>query len=231
MRVLCDSSEKVEEYKAEANEGMKKDAEASCPYFVYMPPITEKRVSQSTGIKNEGKGNKIMSMEVSGNYRDCKNDYLERLQEGRDKTKEVVKEQSAGNRNESILVPKDEYISSKQYGSRPSGLYYMGRDEHGNSKVLYDDPKKTSAADKKEQPKVGADSPEEDAEKCTTNTDKVDREIKKLKEQKQQLEQQIKAASGDEEKVKELEKKLSQIEGELSQKDNDTYRRQNAVIS
>lgn len=31
--------------------------------------------------------------------------------------------------------------------------------------------------------------------------------------------------------MKELEKKLAQIEEELSQKDNDTYRRQNAVIS
>ena len=97
--------------------------------------------------------------------------------------------------------------------------------------MLYDDPKKAGGADKKGQPKVGADSPDEDAEKCTTNTDRVEREIKKLKEQKQQLEQQIKAASGDEEKIKELEKKLSQIESELSQKDNDTYRRQNAVVS
>ena len=169
-----------------------------------------------------------MSMEVSSNY---KNDYLERLQEGKDKAKEAQKEQGAGNKSEGIPVPKDEYISSEQSGSRPSGLYHMGKDENGNPKVMYDDPKKASGADKKEQPKVGADNPEEDAEKCTTNTDKVDREIKKLKEQKQQLEQQIKAAAGDEEKVKSLEKELSQIEGELSQKDNDTYRRQNAVIS
>lgn len=172
-----------------------------------------------------------MSMEVSNNYKDYKNDYLERLQENRDKAEETGKAQGAGNKSEGIPVPKDEYISSEQSGSRPSGLYRMGQDENGNPKVLYDDPKKAAREDKKEQPKVGTDSPKEDAEKCTTNTDKVDREIKKLKEQKQQLEQQIKAASGDEEKVKELEKKLSQIEGELSQKDNDTYRRQNAVIS
>ena len=172
-----------------------------------------------------------MSMEVNSNYKDYKNDYLERLQEGKDKTKEIGKEQEAGSKSEGIPVPKDEYISSGQSGSRPSGLYHMGKDENGNPKVLYDDPKKASGADKKEQPKVGADRPEEDAEKCTTNTDKVDREIKKLKEQKQQLEQQIKEAAGDEEKVKALEKKLSQIESELSQKDNDTYRRQNAVIS
>jgi len=171
-----------------------------------------------------------MSMEVSSNYKDYKNDYLERLQESRNKAKETEKAQGA-DKKEDIPVPEDEYISSEKSGSRPSGLYRMGKDENGNPKVLYDDPKKADGTDKKARPKVGADSPEEGAEKCTTNTDKVDREIEKLKEQKQQLEQQIKAASGDEEKIKELEKKLSQIEGELGQKDNDTYRRQNAVIS
>ncbi len=142
-----------------------------------------------------------MSMEVNSNYKDYKNDYLERMQES-------LKEQGTGNKSEGIPVPKDEYISSEKSGSRASGLYHMGKDENGNPKVLYDDPKKV-----------------------TTNTDKVDREIEKLKEQKKQLEQQIKAASGDAEKVKELEKKLAQVEGELSQKDNDTYRRRNAVIS
>ncbi len=186
-----------------------------------------------------------MSMEVSGIYgrgvanaacdaQGCKNDYPERLREGKDQAKEVGKDQGAANKKEGIPVPRDEYISSGKSGSRPSGLYRMGQDENGNPKVLYEDPKKSGGADRKEQPKVtgqpkaGTDSPEDAAEECTTNTDQVDREIKKLKEQKQQLEQQIKAASGDEEKVKELEKKLFRIEGELSQKDNDTYRRQNA---
>ncbi len=172
-----------------------------------------------------------MSMEVSSNYKDYKNDYLERMQEEREKAKEVGEEQGIGNKSESIPVPRDEYIRSGQSGSRPSGLYHVGKDEDGNPKVLYDDPKKGSGTDKKGKPKVGADSPEEDVEKCTANTDKADREIRKLKEQKKQLEQQIKAASGDAEKVKELEKKLSQVESELRQKDNDTYRRQNAAIS
>lgn len=94
-------------------------------------------------------------------------------------------------------------------------------------KVMYDDPKRAAKA-KDVQPK---EEPAKKAEKCTTNTDNVDREIEKLKEEKKQLEQQIKAAAGDKEKVKVLEKKLAQIEGQLSQKDNDTYRRQNAVIS
>ena len=152
----------------------------------------------------------MMSMEVRGNYKDYTKDYLERLQEERDRAKETGKEQ------ECIPVPKDEYISSEKSGSKPSGLYHMGKDENGNPKVMYDDPKKAEDAE-----------PEE----VTANTDKVDREIEKLKEKKQQLEQQIKAASGDEKKMKELEKKLVQIERELSQKDNDTYRRQHAVIS
>lgn len=159
-----------------------------------------------------------MSMEVSSNYRTYKNDYLESLQDGKDKAEEVGKEQSAANKRESIPLPKDEYISSGESGSRPSGLYRMGQDENGNSKVLYDDPKKSGGTDG-------------NGEEVTSNTDAVDREIEKLKKQKQQLEQQIKAASGDEEKVTELERKLLKVERELSQKDNDTYRRQHAVIS
>ena len=188
-----------------------------------------------------------MSMEVSSNYKDYKNDYLERLQGGKDKTKEVGNEQGTGNKSESIPVPKDEYISSEQSGNRPSGLYHMGKDENGNPKVLYDDPKKAGVADrngepgvrangsekdkKDEQPKVKSGRREDDAEEVTGNTDAVDREIEKLKKQKQQLEQQIRKASGDEEKIKELEKKLAQVESELSQKDNDTYRRQHAVVT
>lgn len=172
-----------------------------------------------------------MAMEVNGNYRDYKNDYPERLQDSREKAEEAGKGQDAGNKSGSIPVPKDEYISSEQSGSRPSGLYHMGKDGNGNPRVLYDDPKKAHGADKKEQPGAGAGRPEEDAEKCITDTDKVDREIKRLREQKQQLEQQIKAASGDEEKKRELERKLSRVEAELGQKDNDTYRRQNAVVS
>lgn len=142
-----------------------------------------------------------MAMEVNGNYKSY--GYLERIQPGRDATKEIGGEQEEER--------KDEYVSSEESGSKPSGLYRLGQDESGNPKVLYDDPKK--------------------AKECTTNTDRVDREIEKLKEEKKQLEQQISAAAGDEKKARELEKKLAQVEGELSQKDNDTYRRQNAEIS
>ena len=188
-----------------------------------------------------------MSIEVRGNYKDYADDYLERLQEEREKAKETGKEQDAGNKSESIPAPKDEYISSEKSGSKPSGLYHVGKDENGNPKVLYDDPKKASGTDRNgesgvrasnpendkeaEQPKVRSGGREDDAEEVTGNTDAVDREIEKLKKQKQQLEQQIRAASGDEEKTRELEKKLAQVESELSQKDNDTYRRQHAVIT
>ena len=168
-----------------------------------------------------------MSMEISSNYKDYKNEYLDRVQTGQDKVKEASKDQRGEDKNEGIPVPKDEYISSEKSGSKPSGLYRLGQDENGNPKVMYDDPKRVAKA-KDVQPK---EEPAKKAEKCTTNTDNVDREIEKLKEEKKQLEQQIKAAAGDKEKVKVLEKKLAQIEGQLSQKDNDTYRRQNAVIS
>ena len=168
-----------------------------------------------------------MSMEISSNYKDYKNEYLDRVQTGQDKVKEASQDQRGEDKNEGIPVPKDEYISSEKSGSKPSGLYRLGQDENGNPKVMYDDPKRVAKA-KDVQPK---EEPAKQEEKCTTNTDNVDREIEKLKEEKKQLEQQIKAAAGDKEKVKVLEKKLAQIEGELSQKDNDTYRRKNAVIS
>lgn len=188
-----------------------------------------------------------MAMEVNRNYMDYKNDYLERLQEGKDKTKEAQKGQDAENKSESITVIKDEYINSEQSGSRPDGLYRIGKDENGNLKVLYDDPKKQRSAGGNGEPDVRGNSfkknkeaketkaksvsREDDAEEVTANTDAVDREIEKLKKKEQQLEQQIRQAAGNEEKVRELEKKLAQIESELKQKDNDTYRRQKAVIS
>lgn len=119
-------------------------------------------------------------------------------------------------------------------------MYRVGQDAFGNRKILFDDPKASHTNGKGDcsregengkKPRVGGNGQEKPAEKCVTNTDKVDREIKRLKEKRQQLEQQIQTASGDERKIRELEKKLAQIENELSQKDNDTYRRQNASVS
>ncbi len=53
----------------------------------------------------------------------------------------------------------------------------------------------------------------------------------KLKEKKEKLEKQIKEASGNEEKVKQLEMELAQVESELSQKNNDTYRRSHSSFT
>ena len=156
-----------------------------------------------------------MSMKIGENYPGCSTEYLEKMQPKAETVKET-ENQVNGN---SMPLPKDEYISSEKSGNKPSGLYRMGQDENGNPKILYDDPKK-----------VQKKSATGKAEECTTNTDAVDREIEKLKEEKRQLEQQIQAET-DDEKVKELEKKLAQVEAELNQKNNDTYRRQNAVVS
>lgn len=172
-----------------------------------------------------------MSMQVSDHHKDYTNDYLVRLQEEREKAKETGKGQDTENINESIPIPKDEYISSEQSGSRPSGLYHMGKDENGKPKVLYDDPQKAGSADGNEQPKVKSGGRKCDAEEVNGNTDAVDREIEQLKKCKQQLEQQIRKVSGDEETTRELEKKLAQVESELSQKDNDTYRRRHTVFT
>ena len=87
-----------------------------------------------------------------------------------------------------------------------------------------------SEEDNRGQQKVKDSSSNNESEECTMSTDKVDREIQKLKEKKKQLEQEIKAASEDEGRIKELKKQLAQVESELNQKDNDTYRKQNASI-
>ena len=87
-----------------------------------------------------------MSMEISGNYKDYKNEYLERTQTEQDKVKRTSQEQRAEDKSEGVPIPKDEYISSEKSGSKPSGLYRLGQDENGNPKVMYDDPKRAAKA-------------------------------------------------------------------------------------
>ena len=176
-----------------------------------------------------------MAMQIQGNYDHSGADYAERVKEKlaaerAEKAKEAGKaaeEKNAGKLSE----PRDEYISSEKSGQKPTGLYRVGQDEKGSRKIFYDDPKKSASRDEKSQPKAEGAGQGKPAEECTTDTGKVDREIRKLKEKKQQLQQQIRSASGEEEKVRELERKLAQVESELSRKDNDTYRRQNASVS
>ena len=162
-----------------------------------------------------------MAMEVTRYSRDYDSSYAEQLKEKQqaekaEKAEKAERAEKAEQDKKSAAKASEEasavYISSEESGAKPSGLYRVGQDENGSRRVFYDDPKKP-------------------ADKCTTDTSGVDREIKNLKAQKKQLEQQIKAASGDEKKIRELEKKLEQIDHQLSQKDNDTYRRQNASVS
>ncbi|MDE7416504.1 MAG: hypothetical protein K2N44_09420 [Lachnospiraceae bacterium] len=171
-----------------------------------------------------------MAMEINESYSRYGMNYEEQLKTKRqEKTDGAEKDKEVKNDSSEIPVQRDEYISSEASNRKQSGLYRLGQDENGNPKVLFDDPKKPVNEKPVNAEKDRISEPPE--EKCTGNTDQVDREIKKLKEEKKQLEQQIKTASGDEEKIKELEKKLAQVESELSQKDNDTYRRQNSVFT
>lgn len=190
-----------------------------------------------------------MSMEINGSYWNSGTDYAEEVKE----KQAARRAEEAGETNRRIndtkvsdqaSEPHDEYISSEKSGAKPSGLYRVGQDESGNRKIYFEDPGKSGHADGKEQAeksrdssgkdgegrgsKAGGANPEKSEEKCVGNTDKVDREIRALKEKKKQLEQQIRSASGEEGKVRELKEKLAQVENELSRKDNDTYRRQNS---
>lgn len=174
-----------------------------------------------------------MAMQIHGNYDHSRTDYADRAEEKQavsraEKAKEAEKA-AEEKRSGKLSEPQDEYINSEKSGRAPTGLYQVGRDENGNRKIFYEDPK-AARADGKE-PKAGGGSQGKPAEICVGNTDKVDREIKKLEEKKQKLKQQIQLASGEEEKIRELEKKLAQVERELSQKDNDTYRKQHAAFS
>lgn len=159
-----------------------------------------------------------MSMEIQNKYGSYYENDLRQLESGRP-VEEAGEVKEAGRRK----PIQDEYTGSEILGSKPSGLYYLGEDEHGNPKVVFDDPKRPGGDG------VDAKASGKKVEECTTNTDQVDRDIDKLKREKRALEQQIKAQKGDEEKVKMLKQKLAQIENELSQKDNDTYRRQQAT--
>ena len=112
----------------------------------------------------------------------------------------------------------DEYVPEEK--QKPSGRYWLGRDEDGRPKVCFDDPERADG--------MPFDAPK--AERCTANTDQVDREIQRLRQRKETLEQQINSQT-DEAKLRELERKLAQVERELTLKDNDTYRRQHTVFS
>ena len=81
---------------------------------------------------------------------------------------------------------------------------------------------------KKNSDELKKSSDKTKSESTTINTDRVDEEIEKLKRRKAEIEQKLKT-SGAEEKDR-LEVELHMIQAELAQKDNDTYRRQNAIV-
>lgn len=170
-----------------------------------------------------------MSMRINEGSSYSRAGYAEEVKEKQ--AAQRAKKAEAAKEDAGASAPHDEYISSKKSGAKPSGLYRVGQDEKGGRKIFYDDPKKSAQADEKIRSETEGAGQGKPAEECTTDTGKVDREIRKLKEKKQQLQQQIRAASGEEGKVRELERKLAQVESELSRKDNDTYRRQNASVS
>lgn len=84
--------------------------------------------------------------------------------------------------------------------------------------------------DEEDRPTLRFDAPEDKAEQCTTNTDRVDWELEQLREKREELEQQLRGA-GSPEQAERLNKQLAQVENELRQKDNDSYRRQQAVVT
>ena len=73
-------------------------------------------------------------------------------------------------------------------------------------------------------------TPEQKTEQTTVDTDQVDREIERLKQKKQALEQQLRTAQNEQQREA-LERELQMIESALSFKDNDTYRKQNAIMA
>lgn len=96
-------------------------------------------------------------MRISGHGMDEKNNYMERVQTGRDSVGESgnrVSAEQAGqaekagrstDRENGFPPIKDAYIDSEKAGRSVKGLYRMGQDENGNPKVLYEEPEKGAA--------------------------------------------------------------------------------------
>ncbi len=126
----------------------------------------------------------------------------------------------------SFRQTKDQYIPEKKEES--AGIYSISSDSNGARKINFDEPAKPDSGGSAPEKPKGKDDEKE--EKCQTNTDKVDAEIKKLKEKKERLQQQISKSKDDAERER-LRKQLSQVENELQLKDNDSYRRQNSVVT
>ena len=143
-----------------------------------------------------------MSMKINGSYAEQMRE--KQTLDRTEKAKETNREQSDVKASDKAPEAHDEYIRSEKSDVRPSGLYRVGQDEKGNRKIFFEDPNRSGSADGNKQPRVSGDDQGKPAEKCTTDTGKVDREIRKMKEKKQQLEKQIRSVSGDQKKTREL---------------------------
>ena len=117
---------------------------------------------------------------------------------------------TAGEKEQKAASLYDTYVPEDKSVKQSAGIYRLAHEEDGTPKIEFDRPEET--------------------EETTTNTDAVDREIEALKKEKEQLEHQLNAAT-DPAAAEKLEKQLAQVESELRQKDNDSYRRQNAVVA
>lgn len=133
---------------------------------------------------------------------------------------EVSRPQAVVPSKQSPAAPRvDEYRSEETHV--PTGLYWIGADEHGAPKICFDGPEADA-------PQKSA--PDSRAELCTADTGKVDRELEQLRRERQQLEQRLNSET-DETKARELQGKLAALDGELSRKDNGAYRRRHTVFS
>lgn len=119
----------------------------------------------------------------------------------------------------------DQYLPQDSESPKPIGLYQIARDENGNRHIQTDGDKQ----DAKAKPDLSK-QPDNQAQNCTADTNKVDREIQALKKEAMRLKGEL-ATTHDAQKAKELQKQLAKIQQELQQKDNDTYRRQHTQFS
>ena len=90
------------------------------------------------------------------------------------KKAEKIGKPEESSKPDSPKVRMDEYVPSEPI----KGIYKLGKDEDGNPKIDYIDPKK----DNVQKPAKMTTSDPKKSESTTTDTDKVDKEIEKLKE-------------------------------------------------
>lgn len=108
----------------------------------------------------------------------------------------------------------DRYTPEDPAQRETAGLYWISRGEDGSPVVQMDDNARPEGAK---------------AQQTTTNTDRVDREIERLERRLEELETRLNTAAPEQREA--LERQRDQVARELARKNNDTYRRQHAVVS